>query len=232
MKAKNTRPFELKLGKLAIILTIAGFAILVFLSFLLGVKVGMNIETYPREIAWGIPAKIVRILGIPRSPGKVEVPPIVSAPSVPVEPEPTPTAPEAPTTSAEPVKSTARPSVEAGKSIPEAPPAPGAPGESTEPVKSAEPAAPKASKATQEGIFIVQVGSFRDEKKAREVTGKIKKLGFTARVRTIDIPGKGRWHQVTIERFKSKAEAEEAREKVSAQIKGLDCVIRKVEKGQ
>ncbi|MCX7981632.1 MAG: SPOR domain-containing protein [Syntrophales bacterium] len=232
MKAKNTRPFELKLGKMAIVLTIMGFSVLVFLSFLLGVKVGMNIETYPKEIAWGIPAKVVRLLGLPRSPGKVEVPPIVPAPSVPTESESPPTAREVPSPTAEPVKSAISPSTEIGKTALEAPPAPGAPVVSEEPVKSAEPPLPKTGKAAPEGVFIVQVGSFKDERKAREVSGKIKSLGFQSRIRTVDITGKGRWHQVTIERFTSKAEAEKAMEKVMAQIKGLDCVIRRVDRGQ
>ncbi len=203
-------------------IVIFGFAILVFLSFLLGVKVGMNIETYPREIAWGIPAKIVRLLGIPKSPSKVEVPPIVPAPSVPSEPEPSaapqpevPPAPSIPVTSAEAVP----------------PPTPATSAEAVAPPPPSATEAKPTPPTTKEGAYIVQLGSFRDEKKAQEVMAKLKALGFHGRIRILDLPGKGRWHQVVMGRFASKAEAEKAIEKVTAQVKGLDCVIRRVDKG-
>jgi len=221
MKTKNKRPFELRVGKLAITLTVFGLAILLFLSFLFGVHVGMNIETYPREIAWGLPAKVMRFFGIPKSPGRVEVPSIVPAPGMPSEPEvvpipsPAPPSPPEPATSVHAVTSTVH---EVPKKI-EPPP--------TE--KKVEP--PPPGKVDKTGSFIVQVGSFRDEGKAKEVGSKLKKLGYQVYVRPVEIRGKGKWHQVTMGRFATKNEAEKAVERARSHIEGLECVIRKIDKG-
>jgi len=87
MKPKNTRPFELKMGKVGVVITVSGLAILLFLGFILGVYVGINMETAPREIAWGIPFRLVNALGITHSSPRVAVPTIIPAPAMPKEPE-------------------------------------------------------------------------------------------------------------------------------------------------
>lgn len=212
MNSKNTRPFELKLGKLAVALILSGLAVFVFLGFLFGVYVGMNIETAPREIAWGIPARIVNFLGIPRSPGKTTVPTIIPAPAMPKEPD--------------------QPSSESA--VPPAPATPLEPVTSHEAVTSEAPAvsaAPAPSSApVTEGGFIVQVGSFREEKKAREMINQIKSLGYTARLKKVDLRGKGKWNQVIVGRFSTHEAAEQAAQKITAHIKGLDCIIRRAGK--
>ena len=47
--------FELRLGKLGLILFIGGMSVLLFGLFLLGVMVGKQLDTYPDQYAWGIP---------------------------------------------------------------------------------------------------------------------------------------------------------------------------------
>ncbi len=64
MAAKNLRQFEFKLGKLGLVLFIAGLSILLFVGFLLGVQVGRNIDTYPEMIARGIPVRILNSIGL------------------------------------------------------------------------------------------------------------------------------------------------------------------------
>jgi len=58
MAIKNIRSFEFKLGKLGLILLIAGMGGLVFVAFVLGINVGKEIDTYPDKIVRGIPRLI------------------------------------------------------------------------------------------------------------------------------------------------------------------------------
>lgn len=74
MTAKNLRQFEFKLGKLGIILFLAGFTILVFAGFLLGVQVGRNLDTYPDWIARGIPRQILDLVGPSGGPIRRDIP--------------------------------------------------------------------------------------------------------------------------------------------------------------
>ncbi|MBN1662197.1 MAG: SPOR domain-containing protein [Deltaproteobacteria bacterium] len=64
MAAKNSRKFELRLGKTGLIVFIFGLALLVFFSFILGVTVGKHIEAYPEMLARGIPAMVKEKLGL------------------------------------------------------------------------------------------------------------------------------------------------------------------------
>ncbi len=54
MAAKNRRMFELRLGKLGLILFIGGMSLLLFSMFLLGVVVGKHMEAYPERYSSGL----------------------------------------------------------------------------------------------------------------------------------------------------------------------------------
>jgi cell division protein FtsN len=54
MAAKNTRMFELKLGKLGLALFIGGMSVLVCSMFFLGVYVGKEMEAYPERFSPGL----------------------------------------------------------------------------------------------------------------------------------------------------------------------------------
>lgn len=58
MASKNRRVFELRLGKLGLILFVCGMSVLLFSMFLLGVVVGKHMETYPERSFPGIPELI------------------------------------------------------------------------------------------------------------------------------------------------------------------------------
>ncbi|MEI6314145.1 MAG: SPOR domain-containing protein [Syntrophus sp. (in: bacteria)] len=63
MAIKNIRSFEFKLGKLGLIVLIAGMGVLVFGAFVLGINVGKDIDTYPDKITRGIPRLITEGIG-------------------------------------------------------------------------------------------------------------------------------------------------------------------------
>ncbi|MEK7826928.1 MAG: hypothetical protein AAB299_04195, partial [Thermodesulfobacteriota bacterium] len=54
MAAKNRRAFELRLGKLGLILFIGGISLLLFSMFLLGILVGKHMEAYPERYSAGM----------------------------------------------------------------------------------------------------------------------------------------------------------------------------------
>lgn len=73
MASKNTRNFEFKLGKQALVLFILGMSFLFFCVFLFGVVVGKHIDAYPELIAQGIPDMIRNKLGFGKEKAPTEV---------------------------------------------------------------------------------------------------------------------------------------------------------------
>jgi cell division septation protein DedD len=54
MAAKNRRMFELRLGKLGLILFVVGMSLLLFSMFFLGIFIGKNMEAYPEKFSPGV----------------------------------------------------------------------------------------------------------------------------------------------------------------------------------
>jgi cell division septation protein DedD len=58
MAMKNRRVFELRLGKIGLVLFIGGMSLMLFSSFLIGLVVGKHMEAYPERYSSGIPELI------------------------------------------------------------------------------------------------------------------------------------------------------------------------------
>jgi len=71
MAIKNRRVFELRLGKLGLILFIIGMSFLLFSGFLIGVVVGKHMEAYPEQYASGM-MELIRDRLIAASPKAVD----------------------------------------------------------------------------------------------------------------------------------------------------------------
>jgi cell division protein FtsN len=70
MALKNRRIFELRLGKLGLLLFICGMSLLLFSSFLIGVIVGKHMEAYPERYSSGLTELIRdRLLAAPTMAG-------------------------------------------------------------------------------------------------------------------------------------------------------------------
>ncbi|SEM47898.1 Cell division protein DedD (protein involved in septation) [Syntrophus gentianae] len=63
MATDNVKRFEFRLGKWGLTLFVFGMSLLIFFSFLYGVKVGKDMDAYPEKYSWGIPEKIGGTLG-------------------------------------------------------------------------------------------------------------------------------------------------------------------------
>jgi cell division septation protein DedD len=67
----------------------------------------------------------------------------------------------------------------------------------------------KASKEDKpsKGNFTVQLASFKDQNSAKKFAARFKDLQPKATVRTVDLPGKGRWYRVQIGQLSSRDQA-------------------------
>jgi len=60
----NIKKFELKLGKTSLFIVVGGMTVLLCLSFVLGVEVGKNIDTYPEKIS-SMPQQVLALFWRP-----------------------------------------------------------------------------------------------------------------------------------------------------------------------
>jgi len=247
MTARNTHKFELRMGRLGLVLFILGMSALLFAIFLFGVTVGKNIDTYPDKIARFIPDTVRSKTGWPSGPretlisSKEEKKAEAAGPEKDMDltfydtlakkkgdaggliietPKGKRTEPDGdgePTPAAKP-KITAENSVTANPQKSAALP----------PV-TAPAAAQKLAPAVAKEKFLIQVVSYQKKSKADELTGKLKSLGYASRIEVTELPDKGKWFRVIMDGFQSRPEAQKAADKVSTSIKGLNCVIRAAE---
>ncbi|MCX5845367.1 MAG: SPOR domain-containing protein [Deltaproteobacteria bacterium] len=219
MTSKNIRTFEIKMGKRALILFIMGMSCLLFIVFLFGVTVGKNIDTYPEKYARGVPGKILERLGL--SSNRTETAEIVSE------------------TSKESAKAGGQETGSEEKIVPETVPAgtdekqPAAQATvSTQ--KQKPPAMPVAEQvkikpSPVKEKYQIQVVSFKEKDKADQLCKKLTDLGFSPKNAVMELPEKGKWFRVTLEGFESKEQAQKAVDNMTRKIKGLNCVIHKME---
>lgn len=69
MTSGNVKNFELKLGRTGLVVVIAGMAALLCFTFLFGVEVGKNIDTYPEKIS-SLPQQLLALVW---RPAKIKV---------------------------------------------------------------------------------------------------------------------------------------------------------------
>ena len=73
MAAKNRRMFELRLGKLGIVLFVSGMSLLLISMFFLGIFIGKHMEAYPEKFSPGVAEMIQdRLLALAPHTGKPE----------------------------------------------------------------------------------------------------------------------------------------------------------------
>jgi cell division septation protein DedD len=237
MMTKNTRRFELKLGRTGVIIFLLGMSGLLFGVFLLGVTVGKNIDTYPEKIARFLPDRI-KTLSSRFSKDTTE--PVVAMQDDLKQEKPEPDMdltfynrlgkPKAGTKGAAPdgmILQKAPSEAIKEKPSPHAirPIEP----KSAAPVPAVETAPPVKERPAVREEFLVQVVSYQDKSKAEKLVKKISGMGYPSRTEVIDLPDKGKWFRVVMGVFPSRPEAQEAVNAVSGKNKGLNCVIRSVE---
>ena len=235
MMTKNTRRFELKLGRIGLILFLLGVSGLLFGVFLLGVTVGKNIDTYPEKIARFLPDRIKTMIS--RLSQEATEPAAAIRDDLKQEkPEPDMdltfydrlgkrkagskgTAPDGMMLRETPTAA-----------VKEKPPRPHATRpiepKSAGPVPAVQKEPPIKEKSAVQGKFMVQVVSYQEKSKAEALVGKIAAMGYAARTEVTELPDKGKWFRVVMGEFSSRPEAQKAVDAVSGKTRGLRCVIR------
>ncbi|PKN03936.1 MAG: hypothetical protein CVU74_09475 [Deltaproteobacteria bacterium HGW-Deltaproteobacteria-9] len=238
MMTKNTRRFELKLGRIGLILFLLGISGLLFGVFLLGVTVGQNIDTYPEKIARFLPDRIKTLIS--RLSQDATVPAAAMRDDKKQEkPEPDMDltfydtlgkrkaglkgmAPDGMILQKAPAEV-----VKEKPSPPQAtrPIEPKSPG----PVPAVKKEPPIKEKSAVQGKFMVQVVSYQEKSKAETLVRKIAAMGYAAQTEVTELPDKGKWFRVVMGEFASRPEAQKAVDAVSIKTRGLSCVIRPVD---
>ncbi len=206
------RDFELKLGKLGVVLFTLGISCLLLASFIFGVMVGVNIESAPEDIALSIPRLIKQ--RIARTPE--------GEPAKPEEGQ----GEEAGKTlkggkdefklsyfdTLTRKSDAAKPAVELK-----------GPRETIPGVAGKTPAA--------KGKFVLQVASLQDRAKAEELRGTLIQMGYDPFVDVADLPGKGKWFRVKLRGFETREDAGRVGAEIERKIRGLHCLVTPQESG-
>ncbi len=201
MASHTSRDFEFKLGKLGLVVFTFGIALLLFFSFIFGVMVGKNIESYPEKIAKGIPRAIKEKITDTSNRA------LSSITGTPDSKE---------TEKSEEQKKPEKIKLDFYNKLTEknhdgAKPSPT--------VKSSTKDSPKA------GDYIVQVASFRNRTQMEKLKDKLTAMGYTPKIDETDLTTKGKWFRVKLRGFTSRQEAKAAALQIESKIRGLKCMI-------
>jgi len=223
MVSKNPKNFEFKLGKQGLLLFVAGMSVLLLTVFVIGVMVGAHIDAYPEKIAQTIPAIIRR---------QFSHPPVTTEKVAAVQEE----AKVTPVSEENNVAAPLPGPFAAKNDLPVAPVV--AEEKKASPTVPANPAdvvkTPAASETADTplpergGKYSIQVGSFKSQKVAKQLCGKITPLGFKPRVAMVELSSKGKWFRVVVEGFASHDEAQQAAGILAKNIKGVNGIVRPV----
>jgi len=238
MATGNIKNFELKIGKTGLIIVGVGMATLLCVSFLFGVDVGKNIDTYPGKIA-ELPQKALAVVWRPARITVAQTPSenktghhqnatgenidltfynTLTSKKGAVNTELTP---EKQTPAALPADEEAlkgKYNIEAQK-----------PQETTN-EKAKEKDAPVkkdniSSTAPDKTRYRVQVASLKKENEAGKISKKISALGYKPEIMKVEVKGKGTMFRVFASGFENKIQAQEAAQKISPKTK-TNCIVK------
>lgn len=249
MGSGNIKKFELKLARTGLIIVIAGMAVLLCLSFLMGVGVGTNMDTYPERISslpqrflvlfWR-PAKVAgeqKIIENKESQpgtGRMDLKfhdTLSGQKTLPVQ---EPLVVEKKTDDAIVTDQKAKP-LTPPAIVPmqeEAVPPKEAASEQKITVREKLPAENRAKIKEVPAVlhptgsaFLIHVASLKDKEKANQINKTVATLGYPSKVSKADIKGKGTWYRVIATGFETKTQAQAAADRISEKVK-TNCIVR------
>lgn len=247
MGSGNIKKFELKLGRSGLIIVIGGMTVLLCLSFILGVGVGKNIDTYPEKISsmpqqvlalfWR-PAKVASgqkvMAGRAAEPDKSNMdltfhnaltsPKSPSIQQLPAQEK----RPDGALVAEQKVKSSIPPAVMSPQE--EGVPPREESSEKKVPAREKSPAEKDAKmkeveQPTAGARYLIHVTSLKDKTKALQINKIVATLGYPSKIVKTDIKGKGTWYRVMVTGFETKTRAQTAADTISRKVK-TKCVIR------
>lgn len=212
--AQKTGEFEFKLGRSGLVFFTFVIALVLLFSFVCGVMVGKNIESYPEKIARGIPNVIRKTITerVETGPARTDGNAIASDESLS---DPAPDTDQKEETVEFTFYDTLKKTDEsAGHETFTPPKAP-----------SLETSSPANKQA--DGLYTVQVASFRDKAMTGALGERLSHLGYTHRVDEIHLQSSGRWFRLKLPGFATYDEARTAASRVEEEVKGIKCLIIK-----
>lgn len=252
MATSNEKNFELKIGRTGIIIVITGMTALLCASFLFGIDVGKNIDTYPGKIT-SLPQ---RALALVWRPAKIQIAQSVPEENInlnyhnaltskkglsdmelPVEKQTSVTAVQNPEeaqkgkfnieTNNQPVVTDEKKvEKEAAQTIEEIITKEDVKNEKKE--TKASPEEKENAKNKSGSRFIVQVAALKEKSKAGEINKKISAMGYHTEIVKAEIKGKGTMFRVIATGFDDQAKAQKIAG-VIAQKTGTKCIVRKMD---
>ena len=205
MESRKTGDFEFKLGKFGLVLFTFAVSLLLLFSFIFGVIVGKNIESYPEKIVRGIPNTIKKKI----TRGKEPVPEIKEQEKVAKTPEEEKKKDEFKLTFYDTLTDKAKTGkVKTGEVT-------------TGEVKTGE---------ITKYIYTIQVASFKERDKTEALAARLKKMKLSPAIDKIKLTSSGTWFRVKLEGFTSYDEAKKKSKFVESKIRGLKCLIIKNKK--
>ncbi|HUT43497.1 MAG TPA: SPOR domain-containing protein [Desulfobacterales bacterium] len=213
MSPRNSRDFEFKLGKLGLVLFTFGIALLLLFSFLFGVMVGKNFESYPEKIAKGIPRAIKEKIVETTNDALSRV----TADKLPKnEPEKDEDKEEK---KGDDFKLTFYDKLtKKDETIKPVPPK----------KKISSKAKDRKDEKTHVSVkdqYVIQVASFKDKNKMERLQKKLLAIGYSPGVDEIKLASSGRWYRVTLEGFSTSSEARQVSASLEKKIRGLKCLV-------
>ena len=200
MQSRKSSDFEFKLGRFGLILFTFAVSLLLLFSFIFGVIVGKNIESYPEKIVRGIPNIVKEKI----TAGKESVAEIVEQEKEVKEPEEEKEKDELKLTFYNTLtEKTKAGRTETGKTKPE---------------------------MDKRYVYTVQVASFRELEKTEALASRLKKLKFSPLIDKVHLASSGTWFRIKLDGFPSHEEAKKNVKLLESKIRGLKCLIIKNEK--
>lgn len=204
--ARRKKRFELNVGTLGITILVVGISFLLLASFIAGLLVGRNIESYPEKIARGIPSMIKEKIGGSEEAAVVLVEPKKDVPLTfykTLSKEGEDVAGTLPTEGPSPVRTAPKaPAVQTGVTA-----------------VGVTPSTP--------GAYTIQVAAFRDRASAERLLSRLKEMNSRAHIHESDSPGQETWFRLRVEGFDTREAAQGEAKKIEGAVKGLSCLILK-----
>jgi cell division protein FtsN len=212
MRPQRMKEFEFRLGKLGLVLFVIGISFLLFLSFVTGVVVGVNMEGNPEQVSQGIPGIIQQKIGR-STPGE----------GAETEKGTDENGKKAKTAEKGEFKLTFFDTLSKGKGA--------APADSAQKVGRDEnrreeaPVDAVGAARPSAGKFVIQTASLQDRKKAEELRDRLSGMGYAPYIDSADLSDRGRWYRVKLKGFETKEDAQKVVDGLQGKVKGLQCLI-------
>ncbi|MCD6153950.1 MAG: SPOR domain-containing protein [Syntrophobacterales bacterium] len=210
MSPRNSRDFEFKLGKLGLVLFTFGIALLLLFSFLFGVMVGKNFESYPEKIAKGIPRAIKEKIVETTNDALSRVTEDNISKNEPAKDK---------ETKEDDFKLTFYDKLtKKDEAIKPVPP-------KKKILSKAEDRKDKKTSVFIKSSYVIQVASFKDKKKMERLQRKLSAMGYSPRVDETKLSSSGKWFRLRLEGFSTSHEARQVSASLEKKIRGLKCLI-------